>query len=79
MLDTRYYVAIVQNGNTQALFAYDNIDTALEKFHSEMGYHESTRNSTLCLLFDQTGYVMRNELWERYEEPEVIEEEGDEE
>lgn len=77
MLDTRYYVAIVQNGNTQALFAYDNIDNALEKFHDELRYHAETRNSTLCLLFDQTGYVMRNELWERDEEP-IVEEVSEE-
>ena len=55
MLEVKYYVAIVQNGNTQALYAYDNVDVALEKYHSELSYHAKSRNSTLCLLFDQTG------------------------
>ena len=73
MLEIKYYVAIVQNGSTQALFAYDNIDNALEKFHDELRYHAETRSSTLCIVFDQSGGIIRNELWERYEEPEIDE------
>lgn len=47
-----YYLAIIQNETTTALYAYRDLDTALSAYHSELAYRSADRTSTKCLLFD---------------------------
>ena len=43
-----YYTVIIQNDNTQAIFAYATLNEAKAKYHSEL-YAES-RTSTKCAI-----------------------------
>ena len=58
-----YYLAIVQNGTTQALYAYSNYDAALAAYHSELAYRAEGRTSTLCVILDEYGNTIKQELW----------------
>ena len=66
----KYYLVIVQNDESQAVYAYDNVDAALAALHSELAYRGDGRNSTLCIIFNAYGAVIKNERWERVIEPE---------
>lgn len=61
----KYYLAIVQNDTTSALFSYNNLDEALAAFHSELAYHGLDRNKTLCTIFNSGGGRLKVEKWER--------------
>ena len=58
-----YYLAIVQNGTTQALYAYSSYDAALAAYHSELAYRAEGRTSTLCVILDMYGNTMKQEYW----------------
>ena len=58
-----YYLAIVQNGTTQALYAYNTYDAALAAYHSELAYRAEGRTSTLCVILDAYGNTMKQEFW----------------
>lgn len=58
-----YYLALVQNDNTQALFAYETLDAALAKYHSELAYRSSERKSTKCTILDSNLQSVRNDLY----------------
>lgn len=58
-----YYLAIVQNGTTQALYAYNTYDAALAAYHSELAYRAEGRTSTLCVILDMYGNTMKHEYW----------------
>lgn len=58
-----YYLAIVQNGTTQALYAYNTYDAALAAYHSELAYRAEGRTSTLCVILDMYGNTMKQEYW----------------
>lgn len=60
-----YYLTIVQNDSTQAVYGYQDIDTALASFHSELAYRGDGRNKTLCVIIDDKGELVKTELWER--------------
>lgn len=47
-----YYLAIIQNETTTALYVYRDLDAALSAYHSELAYRSTDRTSTKCLLFD---------------------------
>lgn len=61
----RYYLAIIQNNETCALYAYDTYDAALSAFHSEMAYRGEGRTSTLCIIFNSSGDVLYSEAWNK--------------
>ena len=61
----KYFLAIVQNKETCALYSYDTYDEALAAFHSELAYRGEGRNSTFCLIFDENGQVLYTEAWNR--------------
>lgn len=61
----KYYLAIIQNNETCALFAHDDYDSALAAFHSEMAYRGENRISTLCIIFNSSGEVLYTEAWHR--------------
>lgn len=58
-----YYLMIVQNNNTQAVYAYDNLDAALAAFHSELAYRAEGRTSTKCALLDESMYIVKSETY----------------
>ena len=60
-----YYLTIVQNDSTQAVYGHQDIDTALASFHSELAYRGDGRNKTLCVIIDDKGELVKTELWER--------------
>lgn len=58
-----YYLALVQNDNTQALFAYETLDAALAKYHSELAYRGEGRTSTKCTILDNNLQAVRNDSY----------------
>ena len=68
-----YYVAVIQNNNTPALFAYNTESEALAAYHTELAYRAEGRTSTVCAILNSTLQVLRNEIWEA--EPTVFEQE----
>ena len=58
-----YYLVIVQNSNTQAVYAYESLDTALSAFHSELAYRGEGRTSTTCVIINATGEVIKTDFW----------------
>ena len=61
----KYYLAIIQNNETCALYAYNTYDEALAAFHSELAYRGEGRTSTLCIIFNSAGEVLYTENWNR--------------
>ena len=58
-----YYLVIVQNSNTQAVYAYESLDTALSAFHSELASRGEGRTSTTCVIINATGEVIKTDCW----------------
>lgn len=58
-----YYLVIVQNTNTQAVYAHESLDTALSAFHSELAYRGEGRTSTTCVIINATGEVIKTDFW----------------
>ena len=75
----KYYLAIVQNDSSAAIYSYTNLDEALAAFHSELAYHAEGRDKTLCLIFDSEGSRIRTESWTRTIVPPEPEPESSEE
>lgn len=58
-----YYVAIVQNDETQALYRYNTYEEALAAYHTELAYRAEGRTSTRCVIFDSELRTMRAEVY----------------
>lgn len=57
-----YYTVIIQNDNTQAIFAYATLNKAKAKYHSELAYRAEGRTSTKCaILTPDLGVLLRDE------------------
>lgn len=57
-----YYTIIIQNDNTQAIFAYATLNEAKAKYHSELAYRAEGRTSTKCaILTPDLGVLLRDE------------------
>lgn len=57
-----YYTVIIQNDNTQAIFAYTTLNEAKAKYHSELAYRAEGRTSTKCaILTPDLGVLLRDE------------------
>ena len=61
----RYYVVIIQNDSTQAVYAYTDFDAALALYHTELAYRGDGRNKTICTILNGVGHEMKTEIWER--------------
>lgn len=70
-----YYLVIIQNDSSQAVYAYNNMDDALARFHSELAYRSESRTSTVCVILDSNGALVKRDMWKM----EVIEEATDDE
>lgn len=64
-----FYLVIMQNDETQAVFRYGTLDAALAAFHTELAYRGEGRNKTVCTILNRIGEAIKRECWERPEEP----------
>lgn len=60
-----YYVIIIQNSDTQAVYVYESLDTALSVFHSELAYRAEGRFSTTCVIINGIGETIKTDHWEK--------------
>lgn len=58
-----YYLAIVQNNDTQALYRYNTLDEALATYHTELAYRGEGRTSTKCTILDDNLQAIRNDSY----------------
>lgn len=58
-----YYLAIVQNDTTQALYRYNTYEEALAAYHSELAYRAEGRKSTKCAILDSDLQMLRQETY----------------
>jgi hypothetical protein len=58
-----YYVAIVQNDETQALHRYNTYEEALAAYHTELAYRAEGRKSTKCAILDGNLQMLRQETY----------------
>ena len=65
-----YYLAIIQNNETCAIFKYEDYDEALSKMHSELAYRgtdKAPRTQTLCVIIGSDGTIPHMEYWKKQE------------
>ena len=60
-----YYLATIQNKTTCAMYSYNTYDEVLAAFHTEMAYRAEGRNSTTCIIIDESGTILYTESWIR--------------
>lgn len=58
-----YYLIIVQNDETQAMYRYESYDDALVAYHTELAYRAEGRNSTKCAILDDGLKILRQETY----------------
>jgi len=58
-----YYLAIVQNDTTNALYSYNSYEEALAVYHSELAYRAEGRTSTKCAILDKDLSLLRQETY----------------
>lgn len=58
-----YYLAIVQNDSTNALYTYNTLEAALAAYHQELAYRGEGRTSTKCAILDSNLNMLRNEIY----------------
>ena len=56
-----FYTIIINDA--QAIFAYETLDAATEKFHSELAYAINQNNTCTCMVIDKDGAVYRSEKY----------------
>ena len=62
-----YYLAIIQNDETCAIYKYTDYDEALAKMHTELAYRGSGRTETLCVIIKGDSTIPNLELWKKQE------------
>ena len=70
-----FYLVVIQNDSSQAVFKHDTLDTALAQFHSELAYRAEGRTKTVCVILNNIGELVKREDWEAEpaNEPEPVE------
>lgn len=58
-----YYLAIVQNDETQALYRYNTYEDALAAYHTELAYRAEGRKSTKCAILNGDLKMLRQETY----------------
>lgn len=58
-----YYLAIVQNDTTNALYSYNTYEDALAAYHQELAYRAEGRTSTKCAILDADLHMLRQETY----------------
>ena len=59
----KFYLIIVQNDTVVTIFSYDNLDTALAAYHTELAYRNESRTSTDCAILNADLQVMYRESY----------------
>ena len=59
----KFYLAVIQNETTSALFSYGSQDAALAAYHNELAYRASGRTSTKCALMNDELEVLKRESY----------------
>ncbi len=54
-----FYAIIITN--TQAIFGYETLEGACEKFHTELAYAYNQHIATTCIVMDKHGAVYKSE------------------
>lgn len=60
-----FNLVIIQNNSARAIYAYDSYDAALAAFHIEMAYRAEGRDSTVCVILNRMGELIKREDWHR--------------
>lgn len=60
-----FNLVIIQNNSARAIYAYDSYDAALAAFHTEMAYRAEGRDSTVCVILNRIGELIKREDWHR--------------
>ena len=58
-----YYLVIVQNNETQAVYRYSTYNEALAAYHAELAYRAEGRTSTKCAILDNNLSCVRQEVY----------------
>ena len=58
-----YYLAIVQNDTTNALYSYNSYEAALAAYHQELAYRAEGRTSTKCAILNGDLQMLRQETY----------------
>lgn len=58
-----YYLAIIQNDETQVLYKYNSFEDALAAYHTELAYRAEGRRSTKCAILDGNLQMLRQETY----------------
>lgn len=58
-----YYLAIVQNDTTNALYTCNSFEDALAAYHQELAYRAEGRTSTKCAILDNDLHMLRQETY----------------
>ena len=61
-----FYTIILTD--TQAIFGYNSLSGACEKFHTELAYAYNQHIATTCIVMDKHGAVYRSEEYTPTEE-----------
>ena len=57
------YLFIIQNGEITVSYKYDSMDECLVAFHNELAYRNDARTSTVCLIIDNQGRVLKQDSY----------------
>lgn len=60
-----YYLVIIQNDETCAVYKYADYDDALAAMHTELAYRGGGRTQTLCLIVKGDSMITNIELWKK--------------
>jgi len=69
-----FYLVKIQNDTTVGIFKFDDLDSALSAYHSELAYRGDMRKKTICVILDAQGFTYCREVWQKIEEQEIQEE-----
>lgn len=58
-----FYLLVVQNESTPAIYAYNSHDAALAAFHTEMAYRHEDRHSTKCMILNSNLGTLETEIY----------------
>lgn len=58
-----YYLIIIQNDDTQAIYRYNSLDAVMAAYHTELAYRAEGRTSTKCAILDSDMCVVRSEVF----------------
>lgn len=58
-----FYLAIVQNDTTNALYTYNTFEDALAAYHQELAYRAEGRRSTKCAILNGDLQMLRQEIY----------------